>query len=146
MLTSHAQEQLDAEIVVSPAASAALSEVMQNMVQLTSTLAQVTDEATAHHYEQEIMRLMETLLATDESVFEEEDAELLAVTIAELYFRLDEEVARLNEAGFFGNSVLRRFFGEAHSPVAPEPSVESAAASLEDDFLAPEACTESPLE
>lgn len=133
----------ESELTVSSAASAVLAEVMRDMERLNSTLALVVDAASADQHARDIVQLMEKLLATDEAVFEEEDAELLAVSIAGLYAGMDKELARLEEFDFYGNAMLQSVFGacavseEEPRNLVPAPSAER------NDTLAPEAGTEA---
>lgn len=133
----------ESELTVSSAASAVLAEVMRDMERLNGTLALVVDAVSADRYARDIVQLMEKLLATDESVFEEEDAELLAASIAGLYASMDKELARLEEHDFYGNAALQGAFGAYILPAedtrcsVPDPS------AVGNDTLAPEAGTEA---
>ncbi|MBR1982849.1 MAG: hypothetical protein IKA23_08885 [Akkermansia sp.] len=131
------------ELTVSTAASEVLAVVMRDMACLNRTLAQVVDASSADQYAQDIMQLMEKLLATDESVFEEEDAELLAASIAGLYASMDKELARLEEHDFYGNAALQGAFGAYISPAEDTRCSVLDPSAVGNDTLAPEAGTEA---
>ena len=68
----------------------------------------------------------------DFSAFEEEDEEILAFAATSFFYRLADEIARLEEAEFFGNAQLKAHFSGADE--APEDE-ETAP----EDLSAPEA-------
>lgn len=132
------------EPAISPAAQQALTQAGALLGTLTSLLEQVQDAAAATRLAPEIIAAQESLAQLDFSDYDIEDVELLAEEFSALYFRLEEQLTRLDAADYYGNAELSRHFGGAEEPATqaaePAPAPEVGA-----EQPAAEAVTESVL-
>lgn len=141
-----AEEDLEeAEVPISPAAQAALEQARIHTESMADMLASVVDAASANLLAPRISAAYEALKNTDFSSLAVEDEELLAAEYAEeLVARLDAELERLSEAGFYGNLLLQQLFGGPVEPADTLPSQEkNTTPGKEVDVPALEAGTES---
>lgn len=118
-------EEADAQL--STAAAQTLEATHRQMDALAVMVAAVVDAGSAEALAPMIAAAYEALLNVDFSSLSEEDEELVAAEFAEdMFIRMDEELARLADADYFGNAALRKLFGiaeeaPAHKPAAPQP-------------------------
>ncbi len=116
-------EQDDAHLA--PAASQILELTRLRVDALAELLAAIVDSRTAATLAPQIAAACEALRNVDFSALAEEDEELVAAEFAEdMFIRLDDELARLADAGFFGDQLLTALFGsvgkeEELRPVPP---------------------------
>ena len=136
-----ALEQADAQL--SPAAVQTLEATRCRMDALADMLAAVVDAPTAAARAPQIAAAYEALRSVDFSALAEEDEEFVAAEFAEdMFIRLDDELARLADADYFGNETLAALFGtNADMEEAPRPA--PAPVQPEIDAPVPEADTES---
>lgn len=136
-------EQEDAQL--SPAAVQTLDSIRRQMEELADMLAAVVDGPTAAARAPQIAAAYEALRSVDFSALAEEDEELVAAEFAEdMFIRLDDELARLVDADYFGNEMLGTLFGsDAEAGEAPLPAPAPAPETTEVDSPVPEADTES---
>lgn len=135
--------ELESEI--SPAAAAALDSAQQQLDSLADMLASVVDSRSATVLAPRISAAYESLRNIDFSAFAEDDVEVVAAEFAEdMFLRLDAELDRLADAGYFGNALLASLCSEPESP-ASRPESPDAASPVTDDTPTPEAGTESVL-
>lgn len=136
-----ALEQADAQL--SPAAVSALETIRCRMDALADMLAAVVDAPTAAARAPQIATAYEALRSVDFSALAEEDEELVAAEFAEdMFIRLDDELARLADADYYGNETLAALFGtNADTEETPRPA--PAPVQPEIDAPVPEADTES---
>lgn len=137
-------EQADARI--SPAATQTLDATRLQMDELAALLALVVDAQTAATHAPQIVAAFEALRNVDFSILAEEDEELVAAEFAEdMFIRLDDELARLADEDYFGDSVLEELLGTTTAAEEPERPAPAAPAPAEDAADSPvqEAGTES---
>lgn len=134
-------EQADAQLT--PAAVQTLETTRCRMDALADMLAAVVDAPTAAAQAPQIAAAYEALRSVDFSALAEEDEELVAAEFAEdMFIRLDDELARLADADYFGNETLAALFGtNADTEESPRPA--PAPVETEIDAPVPEADTES---
>ncbi len=143
--TEEALENDDTEGSLSPAASSALQSARGEIDRLADMLAGVVDAASAASLAPRICEAYEALSDTDFSALIMEDAELVAAEFADdIFLRMDAELARLEDAGFFGNAALVELFGYETQVSAARAHRREAAESAT-DAPAQESGTESAL-
>lgn len=141
-----AEEALEeAEETISPAAKAALEQTRVRMEQLADMLASVVDAASAEAMAPRIVEAFDSLKYADFSSLAEEDEEMVAAEFAEdMVARLDAELERLSDAGFYGNPQLLQFFSASEGTPDSAPAKEvDFPEEREVDIPAQEAGTES---
>lgn len=141
-----AEEALEEEEeTISPAAKAALEQTRVRMEQLADMLASVVDAASAEAMAPRIVEAFDSLKYADFSSLAEEDEELVAAEFAEdMVARLDAELERLSDAGFYGNPQLLQFFSASEGTPDSAPAKEvDVTEEKEVDIPAQEAGTES---
>lgn len=104
-----AEEPADAESLV--------SELKARFAAVAELLARVQDTASATDLLPEVQGAFASLLQTDASALENEDEEELAAEFAEAFAPIDAELARLEEADFYGVHALRTVFIESEEAV-----------------------------
>lgn len=142
-----AEEELEqADTQLSPAAVSALETIRCRMDALADMLAAVVDAPTAAAQAPQIAAAYEALRQVDFSALAEEDEEFVAAEFAEdIFIRLDDELARLADADYFGNEMLAALFGSSSGDEeSPRPAPAPAPVKVEIDAPVPEADTESP--
>ena len=122
----------EVEAPVSPAARQTMAQLREHFDTLVGLLSQIRDAASADRLVAAAIAAHDSLGQLDFSAFEEEDEEILAFAATSCFFRLADEIARLEEAEFFGNAQLKAHFSGADE--APEDE-ETAP----EDLSAPEA-------
>ncbi len=137
-----ALEQADAQL--SPAAAQTLEATRCRMDALADMLATVVDASTAAAQVPQIAAAYEALRSVDFSALAEEDEEFVAAEFAEdMFIRLDDELARLADADYFGNETLAALFG-TNADTEEAPRSAPSPVEPEIDAPVPEADTESP--
>lgn len=145
LVTEEALENDDAEGGLSPAASSALQLARGEIDRLADMLAGVVDADSAASLAPQICEAYEALRDTDFSALIMEDAELVAAEFAEdIFQRMDAELARLEDAGYFGNAALVELFGYETQVPAAHAQRREASESVT-DAPAQESGTESAL-
>lgn len=122
----------EVEVPVSPAARQTMAQLREHFDTLVGLLSQIRDAASADRLGAAAIAAHDSLGQLDFSAFEEEDEEILAFAATSFFYRLSDEIARLEEAEFFGNAQLKAHFSGAEE--APEDE-ETAP----EDLSAPEA-------
>lgn len=125
---------------VSPAARQTMTQLREHFDTLVGLLSQIRDAASANRLASAAMAAHDSLGQLDFSAFEEEDEEILAFAATSFFYRLADEIARLEEVDFFGNAQLKAHFsGTEEAPEQEETSPE--------DLSSPEApATEAETE
>ena len=122
----------EVEAPVSPAARQTMAQLREHFDTLVGLLSQIRDAASADRLGAAAIAAHDSLGQLDFSAFEEEDEEILAFASTSFFYRLADEIARLEEVDFFGNTQLKAHFSGAEE--APEDE-ETAP----EDLSAPEA-------
>lgn len=124
----------DEEPGLSPAAAETLEQTRRHFEVLTGLLAQIRDAGSAARLAPAVIASREALVHLDFSAFESEDEEMLAMAASDFFFRLAEQLDRLEDAEFYGNPQLKAHFGvvdddtPADEPAAvPDETPESPA-------------------
>lgn len=114
---------------VSPAARQTMTQLREHFDTLVGLLNQICDAASANCLATATIAAHESLVQLDFSAFEEEDEEILAFAATSFFYQFADEVARLEEADFFGNSQLKAYFsGAVDAPDEEETAPEAATA------------------
>ena len=121
----------EVETPVSPAARETMARLREHFDTLVGLLNQIRDAESANRLATTTIAAQEALVQLDFSAFEVEDEEMLAFAATSFFYQLADEIARLEEADFFGNTQLKDHFSGAED--APE-----------DEETAPEADDEGP--
>lgn len=103
------EEPVDAESLV--------SELKARFATVAELLARVQDTASATDLLPEVQGAFASLLQTDTGALEDADEEELAAEFAEAFAPIDAELARLEEADFYGVHALRTVFIESEEAV-----------------------------
>ncbi len=135
----------EGEETISPAAKATLEQARICMEKLADMMAAVVDPASAAAMASRIAEAYESLKYTDWSSLADEDEELVAAEFAEdMVVRLDAEIERLSDAGFYGNQhLLLLFSAQEKSSDSLHAKENDATIEKEVDIPAQEAGTES---
>ncbi len=131
----------EVEPPVSPAARQTMTQLREHFDTLVGLLNQIRDAASANRLATAAIAAHESLVQLDFSAFEEEDEEILAFAATSFFYRLADEIARLEEVDFFGNSQLKAHFSGAED--APEEEETAPEAATAPEAPATEAETES---
>ena len=119
-------QQEEAEVPSSLAAQETMAKLRECFDALVGLLSQIRDAESAGRLSAATIAAQELLVQLDFSAFEEEDEEMLAFAATSFFYQLSDEIARLEEADFFGNVELKAHFsGEEEAPVDEEPAPES---------------------
>lgn len=124
-----AAEEGDALPAEMPQEAAAVVEVLKSrFAGLAELLARVQDAESAAALLPAVQAQFVSLLQSDAAALEAADEEELAAEFAEAFAPIDAELARLEEADFFGSEALRAVFAE---------SEEAAETDSEDAYVFP---------
>ena len=134
-----------AEESISAAATQAMAAANAGAERLAELLVQVEDAASAAALLPQIAETLESVRALETGSFAEDDEEMMAAGFAnDWYLLVEDEVARLVDADFYGNAQLRQLLDAGDSAdEAFEKPVSHPAASTEAPVQ--EAATESLL-
>ena len=134
-----------AEESISAAATQAMAAANAGAERLAELLVQVEDASSAAALLPQIEAALESIRMVDEKAFAEDDEEMVAAEfIKDWYLLVEDEVARLMDAGFYGNEQLRRLLDapDAADEAFDKPALRTPAAA---EAPAQEAATESLL-
>ena len=131
----------EVEAPVSPAARQTMAQLREHFDTLVGLLSQIRDAASADRLGAAAIAAHDSLGQLDFSAFEEEDEEILAFAATSFFYRLADEIARLEEVDFFGNPLLKAHFSGAED--APEKEETPREAATAPESPATEAETES---
>lgn len=102
------------------AAEALVTTLKTRFSSLAELLSQVQDAESAAALQPEVRERFNALLTTDAAALADADEEELAAEFAEAFVPIDAELARLEEADFFGCEDLRSVFAEGDEPAEDE--------------------------
>lgn len=94
------------------AAEALVATLKERFAVLAELLSRVQDAESAAALQPEVQQRFALLLTTDAAALADEDEEELAAEFAEAFSPIDAELARLEEADFFGCEALRAVFAD----------------------------------
>lgn len=134
-------QQEEAEVPSSHAAQETMAKLRECFDALVGLLSQIRDAESAGRLSAATIAAQESLVQLDFSAFEEEDEEMLAFAATSFFYRLADEIARLEEVDFFGNTQLKAHFSGAED--APEKEETPREAATAPESPATEAETES---
>lgn len=95
------------------AAEALVATLKERFAALAELLSRVQDADDAAALQPEVQQRFAMLLTTDAAALADADEEELAAEFAEAFAPIDAELARLEEAEFFGCDALRAVFADA---------------------------------
>lgn len=102
------------------AAEALVASLKERFAVLAELLSRVQDADSAAALQPEVQQRFAMLLTTDAAALADADEEELAAEFAEAFAPIDAELARLEEAEFFGCDALRAVFADAEDAVETE--------------------------
>lgn len=102
------------------AAETLVATLKERFAALAELLAHVQDAETAAELAPEVQQHFSMLLTTDAAALADADEEELADEFAEAFAPIDAELARLEEADFFGCENLRAVFAEGEDAAEAE--------------------------
>lgn len=102
------------------AAEALVATLKERFAALAELLSRVQDAESAAFLQPEVQQRFAMLLTTDAAALAEADEEELAAEFAEAFAPIDTELARLEEADFFGCEALRAVFADGEEATETE--------------------------
>lgn len=102
------------------AAEALVATLKERFSALAELLSRVQDAESAESLQPEVQQRFAMLLTTDAAALADADEEELAAEFAEAFSPIDAELARLDEADFFGCESLRAIFADGEEPAETE--------------------------
>lgn len=101
-------------------AEALVATLKERFAALAELLSRVQDAEGAESLQPEVQQRFAMLLTTDAAALADADEEELAAEFAEAFSPIDAELARLDEADFFGCESLRAIFADGEEPAETE--------------------------
>lgn len=102
------------------AAESLVSTLKTHFTALAELLSRVQDAESAAAVRPEVQQRFEMLLTTDAAALADADEEELAAEFSEAFAPIDAELARLDEADFYGCEELRAVFAESEDGAEAE--------------------------